>query len=352
MTGTPPFLSALSPFSSIVLLAEGDGVGLGVWLVLIGSGLVGLIFELVRLSSQGRAAARAAEARRAGAGRRVEPFPDGVASMDLSPKQPNLRGGRYARYVGPFHMEDGSPPGSPMPWGKVAPPALQGRVALVSMFIGSDGRSWTDSEIVSWTSSIERVARWIEKEADRYHAGAAVGVADTYFQVEGDRTPDVEIGPAWEGGEIGLSEMNAITRSLTLMSRAAAQLGFHDSVDLVREVGARLGGATPVWLLHLRRAGRSFAVPLDLTELDGVSLALCYARSDDFSSVLVRSPTPDAAMIAHEVLHLFGASDKYGVPLDSFRPGQVTHREIMRMDARRLERLRVDPLTAYELGWT
>ena len=56
-------------------------------------------------------------------------------------------------------------------------------------------------------------------------------------------------------------------------------------------------------------------------------------------------------MIAHEVLHLFGASDKYGVPLDSFRSGQVTHRDIMRMDARRLERLRVDPLTASEVGW-
>ena len=120
--------------------------------------------------------------------------------------------------------------------GESRPPALQGRVALVSMFIGSDGRSWTDSEIARWTTSIERVARWMEQEADRYGAGVAVGVADTYFRVEGDRTPEVDIGAAWEGAGVGLFEMNSITRSLTLMSRAAAQLGFHDSVDLVREV--------------------------------------------------------------------------------------------------------------------
>ena len=219
------------------------------------------------------------------------------------------------------------------------------------MFIGSDGRSWTDSEIARWTNSIERVARWMEQEADRYGAGVAVGVADTYFRVEGDRTPEVDIGAAWEGAGVGLFEMNSITRSLTLMSRAAAQLGFHDSVDLVREVGARLDGAIPVWLLHLRRAGRSFAVPLDLTELDGVSLALCYARSDTFSSVLVRSPIPDAAMIAHEVLHLFGASDKYGVPLDSFRSGQVTHRDIMRMDAAPPRTASSRPAHRREVGW-
>lgn len=352
MTEANPFLSVFSPFDRLAVLAEGDGFGLGLWLVLIGAGIVGLIVELARLTSQGRAAAREAEARRAGAGRRVEPFPDGVAPMDLNPKRFDLRDRRYARYVGPFHAEDAAPPGPPMPWGKVPPPALQGRVALVSMFIGSDGRSWADSEIDRWTTSMERVARWIEQEAVRYGAGVAVGLADTYFQVEGDDTPEVEIGPGWEGAGIGLFEMNTITRSLTLMSRAAAELGFHDSVDLVREVGARLDGAAPVWLLHLRRTGRSFAVPLDLTELDGVSLALCYARSEVFSSVLVRSPIPDAAMIAHEVLHLFGASDKYGVPLDSFRPGEVTRRDVMRMDARRLERLRVDPLTAFELGWT
>jgi hypothetical protein len=191
----------------------------------------------------------------------------------------------------------------------------------------------------------------MQNEADRHGAGVAVGLADAYFRVEGDRTPETEIGAAWDGSGLGLFEMNTIARSLTLMSRAAAQLGFHDSVDLVREVTGRLDGAIPVWLLHLPRAGRSFAVPLDLTEQDGVSLALCYAHSKEFSDSIIRSPIPDAAMIAHEILHLFGASDKYGVPLGSFRPGLVTNRDIMRMDLPRLERLRVDPLTARELGW-
>ena len=95
MTEAHRLLNVISSFAPLAFWAKGDGFGLGVWLALIGAGLVGLIVELARLSSRGRAAARTAEARRAGAGRRVEPFPDGVASMDLNPKQPNLRGGRY-----------------------------------------------------------------------------------------------------------------------------------------------------------------------------------------------------------------------------------------------------------------
>jgi len=347
MANAETFFQTASPSLASPIWADVAGTGLGVWLAVLGLGLVGLIVELVRLSLR----VRASRANRAARETRVEPYPDGIAAVALEPKEANLRDDRFHRYSGPFRPEDGEEPGPPLPWGKVASPSLLGRVALVSMFIGSDGRAWADSEIVRWMASIEQAARWMRKEAQRYGAVVAVGVADTYFRVEGDRTPETDIGYAWTGAQLGLFEMNSVTQALTLMSRAAAQLGFRDSVDFVREVGARLDGATPVWLLHLRRAGRSFAVPLELTELDGVSLALCYARNKNFSDSIVRSPVPDAAMIAHEVLHLFGASDKYGMPLDSFRPGLVTSREIMRMDVDRLDRLRVDPLTASELGW-
>jgi hypothetical protein len=354
MTATNTSFGIPFDLNMAILWAEGEGVGfLGVWLTIIGAGLIGLIVELVRFTRRARGAtSRTNHAKQAGHEGQAD-YPDGIAPISLDPKEPNIRNGRYARFDGPFRDEERSHAGLSLPWGKVAAPALRGRVVLVSMFIGSDGRTWTDSEIARWTTSIEWVARWMRDQAERYDADLAVGVADTYFNVEGDRTPDVDIGSVWEGAgaDLGLFEMDSIPRALTLMSRAAAQLGFRDSVDFVREVGGRLGGAIPVWLLHLRRAGRSFAVPLDRTELDGVSLALCYAQFGSFSNSIVRSPTPDSAMMAHEILHLFGASDKYGVPLDTYRPGLVSNFDIMRMDVNRLERLRVDPLTARELGW-
>ena len=55
--------------------------------------------------------------------------------------------------------------------------------------------------------------------------------------------------------------------------------------------------------------------------------------------------------VVHELFHLFGASDKYGIPLRSFPPKSVTDRDVMRLDSETLSRLRVDPATAAEVGW-
>ncbi len=46
-----------------------------------------------------------------------------------------------------------------------------------------------------------------------------------------------------------------------------------------------------------------------------------------------------------------GATDKYGVPLSAYPSGAVTAHDVMRLDRTRLARLRVDPLTAVEVGW-
>jgi hypothetical protein len=63
-------------------------------------------------------------------------------------------------------------------------------------------------------------------------------------------------------------------------------------------------------------------------------------------------PRSDPVTYAHELLHLFGASDKYDVSsLQGFPAGSVTERDIMRTGRRRLDRLRIDPLTAEEIGW-
>lgn len=238
-----------------------------------------------------------------------------------------------------------------MPWRKVSCPPLRGRVVLVSLFVGADGRGWSDDEIARHVASLARAARWMEEEAGRYGVEASVGAADVYFQVDGGDTPEVDMVVAQSGGEVGLFEADMTVRALTLMSRAAAEMGFRDAVDFVQEVAARLPGATIAWLLHLRLAGRSYAVPLDRTELDGVSLAFCHARQANFTEPLIRPPAPRAAVLAHEILHLFGAEDKYGWPLSHFPPRSVTRRDVMRLDSERLSDLRVDRLTASELGW-
>lgn len=322
--------------------------GLEVWLTIVGLGFLVLVVEIVRMVARSNRRPETANARRPA---RINNPPGGIIPLGLEPKESNIRDPKRARFVGPFTRDEETADRPPMPWTKTASPPLLGRVVLVSMFVGADGRWWTDSEIARQLDSLERAARWMEKQAGRHGAKVGVGLADVYLSVEGEPTPDVAIGFESEGIDFGPYEEGSAVRALTLMSRAAAELGFHDAADFVQEIRARLPDATPVWLLHVRQAGRSMAVPLDLTELEGVSLALCFAREASFTETISRPPIPDAATLAHETLHLFGASDKYGLPLDSFPPGEVTERDIMRLDYDRLEQLRVDPLTARELGW-
>ncbi|OJW27897.1 MAG: hypothetical protein BGO49_05745 [Planctomycetales bacterium 71-10] len=281
----------------------------------------------------------------------VDNPPEGIVALPFEPAESNPASPRHARYLGPFRDADRTPDRPGMPWRRTPCPPLRGRVVLVSLFLGADGRGWGDDEVARHLASLERAARWMEEEAGRYGVEVGVGVADVYFAVDGETSEEVDIQVAQSGGEVGLFEADMGVRAITLMSRAAASLGFRDAVDFVQEVAARLPGATVAWLLHLRLAGRSYAVPLDRTDLEGVSLAFCHARQANFTEPLIRPPVPRAAVLAHEVLHLFGAQDKYGWPLSHFRPGAVTDRDVMRLESERLPDLRVDPLTAMEVGW-
>jgi hypothetical protein len=231
------------------------------------------------------------------------------------------------------------------------PPELLGNWVMVSLFAGCDGRLWSESEIAGRLDSLLHAGRWVAREASRYRMPLALGMCDTYFAVEDDSTEPVEIGFAPEGDDMGPAEADQITKTLILMSRGARQLGFRDATDMVERIAARLPGSRSVWFLHIRRSGRSLAIPLDLTELRGVCLAVCFAREASFTEPVVRIPGPDAVSFVHELLHLFGATDKYGVPLHKFPPGTVTAFDVMRLDQTQLVRLRIDPLTATEIGW-
>ena len=230
-------------------------------------------------------------------------------------------------------------------------PPLLGRIALVSLFIGRDSRSWQDDEIARSHQSIIRAGEWVEREASRWRAPVNLLVSQVYFVVENHAVDDVELTFVPEGDEVGPIEEGAMTKALIDASRAALSLGFRDVVDWMNQITERVDVDAVVWLVHPRRAGRSLAIPLDLSELSGVSLALCYARESSFPEPLTRPPWTDPVTIAHELFHLFGASDKYGTSLRSYPARSVTSHDIMRMEFANLGRLRVDSLTAVEIGW-
>ncbi len=214
------------------------------------------------------------------------------------------------------------------------------------------------------TRALLRATEWIEREAIRWHAAVNLEIADTYFVADDEVVEDVamEFGPRgggpsapYEGGargeDVDVFDANEIVKIVASASRCAASLGFAHIADLVDQVEARLGADACVWLLHLRCEGRSLAIPEEVTALSGVNLAVCYAREADLPGPLHGPVFSDPITYVHELLHLFGATDKYDVPLSRFDRRMLTDRDIMVLAHESLPRLRVDPLTALELGW-
>jgi hypothetical protein len=271
-----------------------------------------------------------------------------VASMSGVVGTPNLFARPYQRFES-FEPSESLTCAGPV--GDRTCPPLLGRVVWTSMFIGCDGRPWLDHEIAETHAALTKAGTWLEQQA--IHLGATVNIelADTYFLAQDDTLDDVEVALITHGDRYAPADSREPEKLLITASRAAAALGFQDAVDWLLATRTRVPADVHVWLVHLRRAGCSQVVTEHDTGAGTIRLAVCYAREGLYPEPLSKVPYSDPVTIVHEVLHLFGATDKYEVPLRSFAPGTVTSQDVMRLKESRLQRLRIDPPTAAEIGW-
>jgi hypothetical protein len=229
---------------------------------------------------------------------------------------------------------------------------LLGRLGIFSLFVGRDGTRWSDREVVEAYRALERMGRWLEREAGRWAVPLNLELLAPFFVADDSAEESVELAPSLDPFRTVLDESNADIKGIASASRACSRLGVSDLADLIGRVDPLADQDQTVWIVHHLRAGRSSAIEPDRFRYPGARVALCYARESSISEPLVGLPSVDSVTLAHELLHLFGASDKYGTSLRSFRPGTVTSRDVMRLDETRLSRLRIDPLTSSEIGWS
>lgn len=230
---------------------------------------------------------------------------------------------------------------------------LLGKVVVQSIFVGRDGERWSDAEIAKAMAAVLRAGEWIERQAIDRGAAVNLAVAGAYLDTADARPREaVAIEFVTEGRDTVPDEAEPDRHALSSVSHAVADLGLGSFVEVCRALEARVAADAVAWLVHVRAAGRSRALDETICGVPGINLAVCHAREDDFPGPLGGPPFPDPITFVHELLHLFGATDKYGVPLGDFPRGSVTERDIMRLDIESLARLRIDPLTAREIGWS
>ena len=260
---------------------------------------------------------------------------------DPNPARPETR--RFVAWDGvPIGVSHGSRPD---------PRVLRGRIGLACLFIGRDGSGWDGDDVARAIGAAIRAGRWLEAEAIRWGAAVNLELLDTYFLADDAQDEGIAVVASLDPYESILEESDQELRALASASRAASALGFADFAGLACEVARRVDHDRMIWLVLTHRSGRSFALPAEPGRYPGVGVAVVHARDSSSTARLVGAPCVDPATIAHELLHLFGATDKYGTSLATFAEGSVTRRDIMRLSLPRLRDLRIDPLTAAEIGW-
>jgi len=264
---------------------------------------------------------------------------------------PNSDDPRFGRFEGLGDAEE-TPPRE-VTSGRSENLPLLGTVTLATIFVGRYGNAWNDAEVAQTLASLQRAGVWIEREAQRWRAKVNVVLSETYISCDDEEpfTP-TPMEVVSEGDHLGLFEGQAVERDMASVSRAVAALEFEGIADLALRLDRRLAGDRVVWLIFPKAAGRSHAIDAMATLLPGTAFAICYAAYADFPAPLNGPPVPSSTTLAHELMHLFGASDKYERSLDDFPTGSVTRRDIMRLDLSTLRQIRVDPLTAVEIGWS
>jgi hypothetical protein len=271
----------------------------------------------------------------------------GIAPVVGVRTEPNPVDPRFCRFIalGPDAAGSLAPPAS-------EPPPLLGRVVIFAIFVGKDGTSWTDGEIAEAHRQILRAGAWLERQAKRWEAAVNVDLAETYFVGEDHAVEEIELARVEQPYQNAIDDARGTVKEISSANRVAGRLGFRDIAELFARIGPRVEADHRVWLLLPRSAGTPCEIDEKHTGIPGVRLAICFADEDSPPRPLIGPPWIDPVSVVHELLHLFGAQDKYGTRLSALPIDGVTPADVMRLDKERLGEIQVDPGTAAEIGWT
>lgn len=232
------------------------------------------------------------------------------------------------------------------------PRPLAGRVVLASCFLGRDGRAWTDAEIAEAHKFLCKAVTWLEREAQRWSARVNLTIAQGYVTALDDQEraeSRLAVVRTDHGSSIlSASETQAVISALH--RGIDAQFGIALD-DFVCQVAERVEADHLVWIVHSMSAGTSEWVDAHQSGLENMPFALCYVREESSPGPWQDPPFPDPVTFVHELLHAFGATDKYDISARHFERGQVSENDVMLLHTTSLARLRVDALTAREIGW-
>ena len=221
---------------------------------------------------------------------------------------------------------------------------LTGEIAVVTIFVDDNESSWSREQAETFqhefvTTGLDfltkQAAKWghtLTFQPGMYFTQPEQGISVRY--------PDI-------------METSASSFQADVADYAAMSLGFPSKTELYHYVRESAGTEQVIILFALNKTGRSFAVSdHDTNANDTLEYCVVFRKNWDTGK------KEAAAIVPHEILHLFGAEDLYKEPTDGSRAGKAKiakkhfPKDVMFQNNIKISSNNVDAFTAYAVGWS
>ncbi|MEM1328083.1 MAG: hypothetical protein AAGI23_19150 [Bacteroidota bacterium] len=208
--------------------------------------------------------------------------------------------------------------------------SLSGEVYTLSLFINTPSSSWTLAEKEYYEQELSKAYNWLIDQAANYHQPLTFNT--THF-TETNREVYIDC-----------KRESRFYREISTASKALGHESIHDLLDAY---GFDLNKKRFKLIFLVKDQGRSHA--FNIFQSQAIDLAVVYCRKSYGLST-------NHLVMAHEILHQFGAWDLYAeyktqTPKRAQRARELYPFSVMANTCLHPDSLNVDELTAWRVGW-
>ncbi|MBU1579717.1 MAG: hypothetical protein KJ578_07555 [Bacteroidetes bacterium] len=216
---------------------------------------------------------------------------------------------------------------------------LNGEVLSVYCFIETEDNAWSEAEKLRMTVALNRAQQWITAQANKWD----YAVCFKTLPLTVDNTFVINQIPA--GNAVGNEK---VSWALEVLHRA----GYRHAKQAFRKIRRAAGTKNMHLIIFAKSDGNSYAMRYTKAYSKKKYFLEALLLYQDYSN---GAEMPLAAVIAHEILHLYGGWDLYTTYAQTadrhFKAATLYPNDIMLRVGNDLETLEVDVLTAWLLGW-
>ena len=213
---------------------------------------------------------------------------------------------------------------------------LRGNVAVVLFFMNDSQSTWEQTDMLAFTQNeVEPALAFLEKAAKGYGVELELTVQHSYGPFAYDGT----VSPGISGGQV----------TTDVLSQAARGQGYTSDKALIAALKAQYGTEV-VCLTVFNKNGTAYAINPqrgETIQLEEHCILFTCDRNASYSL-----PGYQASVVAHEMLHLFGAEDFYTPATRKAVAKSHYPKDIMLIQPYNIYNTTIEEATAFYVGWT